>query len=296
MRAIVVGVAVLAAAVPAAATEDLDRWHRRADLVIRAEVVQVSAEGDAVTVVLDRALRGDRPPLALTFAPAPGDAAPDAEAPEGADPEAGARAEASAWRVGDRAVLFLRHRIDPGDGPRWDSLATHERSPAAADPLAAAALDRYFAAEPAGGDRAVREARAVQALGSASPALARHGARSLEVLAVEGPLAPETVAAIAAAARDPSPLRRLGAVTPLRGLACAGDDGAVALLGRLANDEDVEVVAVARQALANRCGDGPEEAGGGRLAVLAGGLVGLGLLAGGLALARVRRAGAGPPG
>lgn len=301
MRGIGFGVAVLVAAVPVAAAEDLDRWHRLADLVIRAEVVQVSADGDAITVVLDQGLRGERPPLALTFAPAPGDAiglgdGPDATgaAGTGPAPATGPGGAPSFWRVGDRAVLFLRHRIDPGEGPRWDSLATRDASPDAADPLAAAALDRYFGAEPAGRDRAVREARAVQALGGASPALARHGARSLEALATEGPLEPGTVTAIVAAGHDRNPVRRLGAVAPLRALSCSGDDTAVALLGRLANDGDVEVAGLARQALATRCGKAMgEESGSSGVALIAGVLVGLGVLVGALALAHARRTAAG---
>jgi hypothetical protein len=266
MRGIVFGLVLWVAAGRAAAGDDLDRWHRRADLVIRAEVVQVSAERDAVTVVLDRALRGERPPLALTFAPA--------TSHEG-------------WAPGDRAVLFLRHRLDPGEGPRWDSLATRDACPDAADPLAAAALDRYFSAPPVGAGRAAREARAVQALGGASPALARHGADALEALVKEGPLGETTLAAIEAAGRDRNPVRRLDAVAPLRGLACAGNGSAAALLGHLAGDVDVEVASLAREALAARC---RERDGGERRvpAAAVGAVVALVLLAGGLASARSR--------
>jgi hypothetical protein len=265
----IVGLALWAVAARAAAADDLDRWHRRADAVIRAEVVQVSPEADAVTVVLDRTLRGERPPLALTFAPA---------------------TPRESWAPGDRVVLFLRHRVDPGEGPRWDSLAPRGASPDAADPLAAAALDRYFAAPPAGADRAAREERAVQALGGASPALARHGADVLEALVMEGPLGAATRAAIEAAGRDRNPVRRLDAVGPLRGLACAGEGSAAALLGRLAGDADVEVAALAREALVARCGK-PETAPASRApAVAVGAVVALGLLAGGLATARARAA------
>jgi hypothetical protein len=329
MARIVVGLVLCGMAAPAAAG-DLDSWQAAADLVIRAEVVQVAAAGDAVTVVLDRTLAGprpgsdrpegrgddrgrrpagaddpggpvpgfageERPPRALTFVPAPRPREPGlGDLPAWPDPvEGGGKGDRERWLVGDRAVLFLRRRADPGDGPPWESLAPRSALPSAENPLATADLDRYFGAAVPGGDRASREARAVEALRGGSPALVRHGGEVLAALAEEGPLGPTAIAAVVAAGTDREPLRRLGAVAALRGLSCREDRAAAALLERLAGDDDVEVAARARRAVAARCRTATEAglAAGTEGMLVAGILVALGLLAGGRVLVRIRTPG-----
>gem|GEM_PF-6056237 len=95
---------------PARGDPTFDDLAARSDLAIFGQVLQVGEldGAPAATIAIDRQLLGVEAAGALTFT---GDVA--------------------GWRLGERSVFFLRRIGDPGEGPRFASLAGRSESLAA---------------------------------------------------------------------------------------------------------------------------------------------------------------------
>lgn len=113
-----------------------DDLAARSDLAIFGQVLQVGELGGApaVTIAIDRQLRGVEAAGALTFT-----------------------GDVSGWRVGERSCFFLRRRDAPAGAPRFVSMASRAISLAASvdlvssEPIRSASLRKAAAAEPEGG-------------------------------------------------------------------------------------------------------------------------------------------------